>query len=317
MIVQVAEGVEFLHMKARIVHGDLKCENVLVTERRTAVIADFGLSTTIDKLDHTTATGIRLWNTLAFAAPELHLDGATNAGEETKLRSKTPKSDIYAFGMLVLQAFAGKPPWAGLPDFAIVTKVCNGEKPQRPGHDITALGMTDEWWGVCVRCWEINPHRRPSIDSVLAQLSSGGPGANDYPSSRAETLRLEVDADLSLLPDVPWKEFPRWVQTSRNESCQRLIASNRDVEEKYQADVAAYRAQGQDDEELAIKRHLHLARNRELEVQRLLKDLQVRFLVQCKPEEHEKWENNFKKHPPDLIVRIIQQIYLGHNNLLK
>lgn len=170
LTLQVAEGVTFLHTTARLVHGDLKCENVLVNSSETAVIADFGLSTTIDKLDNTTAAGIRHWNTLAFAAPELHLDEATDSGEENKLRSKTPKSDVYAFGMLVLQAFTGKRPWPGSSGQAILRKVCNGEKPERPGHEITELGLTNAWWAVCIKCWESSPLARPSIDVVLAEL---------------------------------------------------------------------------------------------------------------------------------------------------
>ena len=45
-------------------------ENVLISDDGKALLADFGLSTTIDKLGRATATEVRLWNTLSFAAPE-------------------------------------------------------------------------------------------------------------------------------------------------------------------------------------------------------------------------------------------------------
>ncbi|EJD43243.1 hypothetical protein AURDEDRAFT_167657 [Auricularia subglabra TFB-10046 SS5] len=146
----------------------------------------------------------------------------------------------------------------------------------------------------------------------------GTPRQDDYAPSRTEVAlpsdMRSLEADLSLLPDVQWKDFPRWAQTSRNESYLRLIAANRDVEEKYQADVAAHRAEGKDIEELAIERHLKLTRNGEVEERRLIKDLQVRFLLQRKTEEYESWENDFKEHPPNFIVNVIQQIYVGHGN---
>lgn len=40
---QAALGLAYLHEK-RIVHGDLKCNNILVGNDRTARLADFGLS---------------------------------------------------------------------------------------------------------------------------------------------------------------------------------------------------------------------------------------------------------------------------------
>ncbi|EJD37462.1 kinase-like protein, partial [Auricularia subglabra TFB-10046 SS5] len=106
LILQVAEAVDHLHNKEGLVHGDLKCENVLVSQVGSAVLADFGLATFIDKAEAstTTATGIRMRSSIAFAAPELlfgDIDAATDLGPRT--RSKTPQTDVYAFGMLIVQ----------------------------------------------------------------------------------------------------------------------------------------------------------------------------------------------------------------------
>ncbi|KZV95838.1 kinase-like protein [Exidia glandulosa HHB12029] len=46
---QVAQGLQFLHDAVKYVHGDLKCHNILVSNEGTAILADFGLSTAIDK----------------------------------------------------------------------------------------------------------------------------------------------------------------------------------------------------------------------------------------------------------------------------
>ncbi|EJD35781.1 kinase-like protein, partial [Auricularia subglabra TFB-10046 SS5] len=104
-VLQVADAVYYLHHSLKIIHGDLKCENVLISDAGNALLTDFGLSTWIDKGDseETTATDIRGWHTVRFAAPELLIDEAISAG---RTRSKTPESDVYAFGMLVLQVGA-------------------------------------------------------------------------------------------------------------------------------------------------------------------------------------------------------------------
>ncbi|EJD46461.1 kinase-like protein [Auricularia subglabra TFB-10046 SS5] len=103
LLLQVAIAVDYLHTTAGFVHGDLKCENVLISASGDALLADFGLSTTVAKADEeaTTATNIRHLNTVRFAAPELLLDEATSASG--RIRSKTPQTDVYAFGMLVVQ----------------------------------------------------------------------------------------------------------------------------------------------------------------------------------------------------------------------
>lgn len=82
-------------------------ENVLVSDDGQAVLADFGLSTAMDKSasDVTTTMNIRNQSTLPFCAPELLLDQAeaVDAAGQTRRRSKTSATDIYAFGMLLLQ----------------------------------------------------------------------------------------------------------------------------------------------------------------------------------------------------------------------
>ncbi|EJD38655.1 kinase-like protein, partial [Auricularia subglabra TFB-10046 SS5] len=102
LVIQVAKAVDYLHTGAGFVHGDLKCANVLVSDSGNALLGDFGLSTLVEKSesDLTTMTSIRCMHTARFAAPELLL-GADNPA--VKPRSKTRESDVYAFGMLVLE----------------------------------------------------------------------------------------------------------------------------------------------------------------------------------------------------------------------
>ncbi|EJD39873.1 kinase-like protein [Auricularia subglabra TFB-10046 SS5] len=102
LILQVAEAVNHLHSVERLVHGDLKCANVLVSDYGEALLADFGLSTFMEKSQGVlaTMTGIRQLHTARFAAPELLVSGADPSA---KPQSKTSESDVYAFGMLILE----------------------------------------------------------------------------------------------------------------------------------------------------------------------------------------------------------------------
>ena len=80
---------------------------MLVSDDENALLADFGLTTTIEKAESeaTTMTGIRQMNTLRFSAPEVLDFGERVLGSGDRHRSKTQETDVYAFGMLVLQVF--------------------------------------------------------------------------------------------------------------------------------------------------------------------------------------------------------------------
>ncbi|EJD39449.1 kinase-like protein [Auricularia subglabra TFB-10046 SS5] len=97
LLVQVATALAFLHKTPRLVHGDLKCENVLVSDDGTALLGDFGLSTFIERAEtgSRTLTALRQRVSVQFAAPELLISNIP--------RSKTDRTDVYAFGMTILQ----------------------------------------------------------------------------------------------------------------------------------------------------------------------------------------------------------------------
>ncbi|EJD36315.1 kinase-like protein [Auricularia subglabra TFB-10046 SS5] len=149
----VAETVHWLHVSHNLVHGDLKCENVLVNDAGDALLADFGLATLVEQESSalTTITAIRQMNTLPFAAPELLFgddpDAAASNGEATgaRPRSKTCRSDVYAFGMMTLQAFTGVRPWDGLNDHQIYGAHFRGTVHPRPPEAVANRELTDSW----------------------------------------------------------------------------------------------------------------------------------------------------------------------------
>lgn len=100
---QVASGLCYLHDEARIVHGDIKAENVLITDEGHALLADFGLSTTVTAGPSNTTENVRQRYTLAYCAPEIVDDTAEDPIAPGVKRSKTKMSDVYAYGVLLYQ----------------------------------------------------------------------------------------------------------------------------------------------------------------------------------------------------------------------
>ncbi|CAH6791373.1 interleukin-1 receptor-associated kinase 4 [Phodopus roborovskii] len=88
-----ANGISFLHENHHI-HRDIKSANILLDKDFTAKISDFGLARASAKFTQTVMTS-RIVGTTAYMAPEA-------------LRGEiTPKSDIYSFGVVLLELITG------------------------------------------------------------------------------------------------------------------------------------------------------------------------------------------------------------------
>ncbi|KAM9854398.1 interleukin-1 receptor-associated kinase 4 isoform 2-T2 [Aulostomus maculatus] len=92
-----ARGLEYLHINHHV-HRDVKSANILLDEGFVAKISDFGLSRASAKRTSTTMMTERIVGTCAYMAPEA-------------LRGEiTPKSDVFSFGVVLLEILSGLPP---------------------------------------------------------------------------------------------------------------------------------------------------------------------------------------------------------------
>jgi beta-lactam-binding protein with PASTA domain/predicted Ser/Thr protein kinase len=87
--------------RAGIVHGDVKPENVVLTDDGRAKVADFGLARA-GAATLTSAASERLLGTAAYLAPELLTRGIADA-----------RADVYAVGILLYEMLTGRQPFTG------------------------------------------------------------------------------------------------------------------------------------------------------------------------------------------------------------
>ncbi|KAF3783992.1 putative receptor-like protein kinase [Nymphaea thermarum] len=164
-----ARGLEYLHEHCNppVIHRDLKSSNILLDSNFNAKLSDFGLAVTVGS--HNKAN-IKLLGTLGYLAPEYVLDG--------KL---TEKSDVYAFGVVLLELLLGRRPvekmapsqcqsivtWA-MPQLTDRTKLPNIIDPViRNAMDLKHLYQVA---AVAVLCVQPEPSYRPLITDVLHSL---------------------------------------------------------------------------------------------------------------------------------------------------
>ncbi|KAK9697786.1 hypothetical protein RND81_08G061300 [Saponaria officinalis] len=95
--IDVAKALSYLHhdCRSRILHLDVKPENILLDDSYRAVVSDFGLAKLMGRDESRIVTNIR--GTKGYLAPEWLLENGISG-----------KSDVYSFGMVLLEMIGGK-----------------------------------------------------------------------------------------------------------------------------------------------------------------------------------------------------------------
>jgi len=166
----IADGLRYLHALA-VVHADIKAENVLVSSSGEPLLADFGLSrmkeTCVSKGYYSTET---IRSSIRWCAFEYY-----NHPHDEIFRP-TQKTDVWAFGMTLLELVTRDAPYAHIKsDNMVITELVTGKLPPKPTINDSSLdpdaNLKHFMWSVCEMCWTEDPKTRPSMQDVLKKMS--------------------------------------------------------------------------------------------------------------------------------------------------
>ncbi|HKW51194.1 MAG TPA: serine/threonine-protein kinase [Candidatus Eisenbacteria bacterium] len=181
---QIAAGLAAAHVQG-IVHRDLKPANIMLDGRGRARITDFGLAAAAEALRGRDTQ----WGTPGYMAPE------QLAGGEI-----TPRTDIYALGLVLYEMFTGR-------------KAFEGSSKAGPGQPANAVavrpssfvpGLDPSIDAAILKCLEREPVRRPSSAvELLAALPGGDPLAAAVRAGETPSPEMVAAAgDEGALPSV-------------------------------------------------------------------------------------------------------------------
>jgi serine/threonine protein kinase len=160
-LAQVADALAYVHSRG-LVHRDVKPSNVMVDDRRTARLMDFGLVKTERDEEETLTQAGRVVGTYRYMSPE-----------QAQGLPVDPRSDLYSLGIILYELLAGVPPFSSSEPVGLWREILTARPPPvlacNPGADPALARLAEA-------LLEKDPARRPqSALEVEAMLV--GPGA--------------------------------------------------------------------------------------------------------------------------------------------
>ncbi|PPD84646.1 hypothetical protein GOBAR_DD18422 [Gossypium barbadense] len=159
-----------LDNQKRVLHRDIKASNIMLDSEFIAELGDFGLARTIHEKEKAYYSTVEIAGTPGYMAPETFL-----------ISRATVETDVYSFGVLVLEVVCGRKPdnkseqnnynnsivnwlWEFYENGKITAAVdsrMDGNFVENEAERVLILGLA---------CFHPNPHCRPCMRTVLQVL---------------------------------------------------------------------------------------------------------------------------------------------------
>lgn len=160
---QILEGLNYLHSKD-IIHRDIKGANILVDNKGTVKISDFGISKRVEA-----STLLNAPPQLKRGGPRVSLQGSVfwMAPEVVRQTAYTKKADIWSLGCLIVEMFTGSHPHPNCTQLQAIFKIggagnnADNARPDMPPN------ASEDAKDFLRRTFEIEHEKRPSAEELM------------------------------------------------------------------------------------------------------------------------------------------------------
>ncbi|KZV52636.1 receptor-like protein kinase FERONIA-like [Dorcoceras hygrometricum] len=162
-------GLDYLHTGHSVIHRDVKASNILLDENFTAKVSDLGLAKHENRINAQSHASTKVKGTFGYFDPIYLRTGRL-----------TRKSDVYAFGVVLLEVLCGRPALdpSVLMDEHNLTKWARDKISKGEVDLIVASCLRGEISPDCLktfvkvieRCLDDEPKKRPTMTQVVVQL---------------------------------------------------------------------------------------------------------------------------------------------------
>ncbi|GLU23153.1 hypothetical protein SLE2022_391780 [Rubroshorea leprosula] len=168
----IARGLLYLHRDSslRVIHRDLKVSNILLDEKMNPKISDFGLARIFEGTQYLAKTH-KVVGTLGYMSPEYGLAGIFSE-----------KSDVFSFGVLLLEIVSGKKVTRFLYKDEYLSLLAHAWQLWNKGKELDLIdeALADSFSStevkrciqVALLCVQDHAENRPTMAAVISMLSS-------------------------------------------------------------------------------------------------------------------------------------------------